>query len=348
MTEMFIIEANVTTLSQMTKLPLDVCQWINNINNYAKEESEKFKTATKNNILPLAKCFKLYLTHEFTDEPEMGSDQPYGYEINQAMDAFKMYFEKWGRKIILLCFDKSFSQKFSSFKKFTEVINLINNNEEKLERQNVEQLRKRSLKTYPNKYFWVKLEKKEWDNCGEKMQHCGRPLSSNGEIYQLIDENGEFKVSIEMTPKKIIEQIKGKQNAFPEEKYWDYVVDFINSNDALNRESRTPDKFKQKMGVTDGKVQELKHFLTKLYKNLSDDTELKEALLMMKNDRKMKNPDVYSRARDFAKRVEYVLSEIFEYTEGDPDKQEQTLKKMGFKIDEIEFNGYFFYNLEKV
>lgn len=78
---------------------------------------------------------------------------------------------------------------------------------------------------FPDGYSWVKVS-----DCGEEgslMQHCGQ--DSEGDMYSLRDKNNMPHVTLTMddSPDHYVHQIKGKQNAAPDKKYWKHIGDFI-------------------------------------------------------------------------------------------------------------------------
>jgi hypothetical protein len=83
-------------------------------------------------------------------------------------------------------------------------------------------------------YKWVKvLTSSALDYEGSKMGHCVRSYAdlvaqNHCTIYSLRDSRNEPHVTIEARRDEVV-QIKGKQNKWVVEKYWDYCIDFLNS-----------------------------------------------------------------------------------------------------------------------
>lgn len=90
---------------------------------------------------------------------------------------------------------------------------------------------------YKNKYSWVELVQKEAiQKEGKLMNNCVGDYADAirlevKSIYSLRDEHGKPHCNLEMwRDKKVITQIRGKNNSIPKEKYLKYIQDFLNKN----------------------------------------------------------------------------------------------------------------------
>ena len=219
LTELFIVEANVTTLAQMNKIPLSVAQKINDFDRQNSPTLASIFSSRYRQILDDQK-FKDEDKMRYADEWMRGM----GLQISKILKkkpTKKQELEKLAK---------------TNYRDFLKTVTDL--------KKDIESLVHRAMIKFPDGHFWVKLDRDtEWASCGDKMQHCGQPLHEEGEIYQLIDNNGEYKVTIEMTPDKRVIQIKGKQNTFPDKKYWKYVFEFLDQEHAENKENLTPVEF---------------------------------------------------------------------------------------------------------
>jgi hypothetical protein len=79
---------------------------------------------------------------------------------------------------------------------------------------------------FPDGFFWMKLEPEECRAEGDAMGHCGS--DDRGDLWSLRDKQGKPHVTMTYAPeKKTVFQIKGKQNAIPDKRYWDYILSFF-------------------------------------------------------------------------------------------------------------------------
>jgi len=84
---------------------------------------------------------------------------------------------------------------------------------------------------FNNGYYWYDIRSDACDIEGQKMGHCGKGIAG-GNLYSLRAPSGTKKdpdphVTIEMTARGVIYQIRGKENAAPVKKYWPYISWFI-------------------------------------------------------------------------------------------------------------------------
>lgn len=85
----------------------------------------------------------------------------------------------------------------------------------------------------------------------DMMQHCGH--DSRGTMYSLRDQNNHPHVTLTMDDRKIVHQIRGKNNATPDRRYWWAIKAFM---DRLHADLDMP-----KDGPVDGVTDELDAYL---------------------------------------------------------------------------------------
>lgn len=222
MTEVFIIEANVTSLAQMNKLPISVAQ---RINDYDRQNAPQLAAIFANRYLQKAK--------------QAGGN--FEQEIANDVDSFLSSPGFAERIVLWIKKNPSKKQQIVDMAKkdwrmFTQQLTDVWNG-----KSSDEEMKKRATVKFPDGFFWVKLEDRECDQEGDMMQHCGR---ATGDMYSLRDGNNKPHVTIDIDkPMKqsaidldsdgddpddfedhqAIFQLRGKQNAAPDQKYWQYI-----------------------------------------------------------------------------------------------------------------------------
>ncbi len=239
LTEVFRLlpEANVTSLAQMNKIPLNVAQKINDFDRQLAPQ--------------LASIFSARFGHGYKYDVQRLGEKIASEALEDYVDTFLgVNGTAWAFKKAVKNNPKE-KQSFvdlakTNWRDFRQKIFSIAYRGEK------EQIAtKQSVMKFPDGFVWSKLNNDQWEEIGKEMQHCGRPVSSDSELYQLFDPSSNGHVTIEMDSKNtgmsgepVILQIKGKQNDFPDRKYWDYVRQFIGQFKASNSETLTPDEFR--------------------------------------------------------------------------------------------------------
>jgi len=72
---------------------------------------------------------------------------------------------------------------------------------------------------FPNGWYWANLCSGNDEGEAKEMQHCGS--DSRGGLYSLRDKNHHSHITLTYNKEEnIVYQIKGKQNAQPDKKYW--------------------------------------------------------------------------------------------------------------------------------
>lgn len=94
---------------------------------------------------------------------------------------------------------------------------------------NTQELLKRAQSkgiTFSDGFIWIPLNKDECDFESNIMQHCGEDES--GQMWSLRDKTGMPHVTMTYDNfRKTVNQIKGKQNTAPNQKYWSYIKEFF-------------------------------------------------------------------------------------------------------------------------
>lgn len=98
------------------------------------------------------------------------------------------------------------------------------------------------VKQYEDGYYWLDLNTNKCQAEGGSMGHCGN--TSADTLLSLRDPKGEPHVTIAYNYNGVYNQIKGKENKKPIEKYHPYIVD-------LYTESHTPDDTDHSYQLTD-------------------------------------------------------------------------------------------------
>jgi hypothetical protein len=201
-------EANVTSLIQRFKIPSELA-------NYANEKYRKNVDALLEIFmdrygkhLPPKRIDGSY--HQEDVEEHIKEFKSFEEFRGKILDKFLTKFPKKKQEIISLA-KTDWRDFLKSLRDFTEEINIKEN----------------LIIKFPDGSYWVKLPQEDYRRCGIEMQHCGQPMAEDGEIYQLFSKENKWLVTIEMRPNKEVFQIKGKQNEFPDSKYWDYVFGFL-------------------------------------------------------------------------------------------------------------------------
>ena len=82
------------------------------------------------------------------------------------------------------------------------------------------------IKTYPDGYYWIDLEKGSCDKEGKAMGHCGR-CSGAGDIFSLRKDGYPYLSGCFDKKHNIITQLRGRANTKPKSSFHPYILDFL-------------------------------------------------------------------------------------------------------------------------
>lgn len=232
-------EANVTSLSQMNKIPLWAAEEVNNFNREFADVITKL----------LAKYHRPFWDGN-------GSQAEKNFP-RQVPTNFLNFF---GPAIVVILSHSRSAKKAEVVAKLAKIFDpshddeVVNDELIKLSAEVVtidpDKLRRRAILKFPDGFFWVKLEKNECDIEGRDMQHCGKGW---GDLYSLRDQNAKPHATMDVTRstqgKPEAGQIRGKQNATPDRKYWDYIKKFVEHMKIDSVNDSHPEEFLQYIDV---------------------------------------------------------------------------------------------------
>jgi len=209
MTEVFRLhEVNVTTLSQMHKLPIEVANQLNafdpkNADIHAKIfNADMVRGQGKNWDKSMWKSSADFYTGEAGTG--IGADVVLGTLV-------KAYLKTFPNKAKELR-----SMNKDSLDKFIQD-DLYNWDSSELSKE-------KAKKEYSDGSYWVEvlsMKAKEKEACD--MQHCGL---STGDMYSYRDANDKPHLTADVKGKELV-QMRGKQNKDPDRKYWEKAKDFV-------------------------------------------------------------------------------------------------------------------------
>lgn len=91
----------------------------------------------------------------------------------------------------------------------------------------------------PNGWMWVRLDQCENSREGEEMQHCA--TDGRGDLVSLRDPQGKPHVTMTYNQaKNTVFQVKGKQNAVPDKKYWSMMEEFFSQTGSKLKDRYLP------------------------------------------------------------------------------------------------------------
>lgn len=244
-------EANVTSLSQIHKIPLWAAERINGYNRefadvLAKIVSTRFRREW-NAILKNPDSER--------HEPSCIDCAVHVTDVQApATHLLNRFFGEFAGRIVGILSISRGQNKAAVVSRLMEICDPSNDDDrlhEDLAKLYVEhvkidpnKLRKRAVIKFPDGFFWVKLNKDECSQEGNFMQHCG---NGSGDLYSLRDPNGKPHVTVDVihTESQLyINQIRGKQNTFPDRKYWDHVKKFVEHMKIGAVHDSIPDEFR--------------------------------------------------------------------------------------------------------
>lgn len=363
-----LTEVNVTSMSQRYRVPLKFANAVANPDSWHMTDNEKEMEYAKVNVELFMHISKIIYgatehgpSYEEAASADLRKEDADKLIDSMSHEVYSEYPDKILKLVSQIQKEKIKDLKTSGLKtqllnakSINDVDRVVGSYQKILDAYSIERFQKTAVITFNENYFWSKLDRSDWPACGVKMKHCGRPLSEDGEIYQLFEKTKKenekegkwaWKVTIEMRPNKDIIQIKGEANTFPEEAYWEAIYAFINKYNAKNKEKLTPSNFGSRNYIID----EAKERLEKIYKAWQNNPELQKKFDEIKDkdpdDRKI-GPDAYHEFRRFAGYIESVYEDIWENNLD--DQQEQIIADAGFKITELHHYDKVFYSIQKL
>ena len=219
MTEVFVLsEANVTTLAQMNRIPISVAEIVNDFDRKAAADLAKLLSTKYRKILDTV------LSKERSGDP---AGQWYLDEMHRTTHNF---LQDYGRIVIDLLNSKMKPREWM-LGTLNDIMSdedgdtweMIVNLRKEFSSLDKNELRKRAALTFPDGFFWVELRCDEQGMEGVEMQHCG---VAGGSMFSLRDGSGNPHVTIDVDEGKAT-QVRGKQNALPDRKYWPYIKTFF-------------------------------------------------------------------------------------------------------------------------
>jgi hypothetical protein len=211
--EVFTVrEANVTSLAQINKVPIEFAQHVNQID--------------RQNADVLVK----YFAHFFRKTHENSPSEKW-------ISTFDRAWKNSGIEKLSDFLKKNPSKKndiLSNLNNPAAIGNIISTGNMK-----GQDLSSRASMTFPDGYYWVKLDPARGE-CrieGGLMQHCGQNMNEETTMWSLRDKDGKPHVTMEIgrpgsdeygnpSGNPVIFQCKGKQNKSPNKKYWRYIGEF--------------------------------------------------------------------------------------------------------------------------
>jgi len=233
-----LVEANVTTLAQMYKVPVKFAELVNN---YDRQNADLLLQVVQ------------YTAREQIKQRMSGVKS----SDDSTIDVWKDVWELCGGLVYDICqFIKKNPSKKQIFKSmslntpafdYRDVLRSMRDKDAILKFP--QKMQDASVLKLADGSFWSKLEKEDWSIVAQDMDHCGQPVLHNSDLYQLFDKEGKPHVTLELNTANSgqlpgVQQIKGKQNKFPGKKYWTAVHEFIKKFKATNAEELTPAEFR--------------------------------------------------------------------------------------------------------
>lgn len=236
MTELFIVEANVTTLAQMNKIPVSVAQ---KINNYDRQLAPQ-----------LAQIFANRYRDYILRQPASSHSETFDRDIDRFLQRFAERIVKYIKR------NPTKKQQIVDIakKNWREFLSILIDAEKTAVAQDEDS---RKILKFEDGFYWIDLCQPdsntdkipdEWKKEGERMQHCG--LSYSDRMLSLRDQSGNSHVTLDLATRKdpkwkevltasdisekdvpqdasLAIQVRGKQNKLPDRKYWKYIKDLF-------------------------------------------------------------------------------------------------------------------------
>lgn len=247
MTELFVLrEANVTTLAQMNKVPLEFAEHVNSIDrknadSLLKIFVHRYRESVENDINKWAQS-----------DPVMVWDGYFRSFMNFVGGTISKFLSKNPSKK-----NEMTNQALKDWRGFLEMI------KEWRDSTAANDLSNKAVMKFPDGFYWTKISDDDCEREGSVMQHCGVAV---GDMYSLRDKEHGSHVTIDvLDPKvdhskwisilnragvdpgslhdqKLAIQIRGKQNTIPNAKYWKHIRDFFDKEKIVNLDMEHHDK----------------------------------------------------------------------------------------------------------
>jgi hypothetical protein len=196
--EDIIGEASVASLSQRHKIPVEFAQYVN----------DKYRQNAD-------AILSIYVNRYSKFNDLEG-------HIDNVIKNFERFMEFKGQAVndLLKRFPKKKDEVVALAKKdWREFIKYMRSVQDETEKQN------NAIIKFPDGFYWLDLKVNSCSKEAGAMQHCG--YDPNGILYSLRDSNDKSHVTISKDENNVVFQIKGKQNQFPDKKYWNYIYKFL-------------------------------------------------------------------------------------------------------------------------
>lgn len=219
LSKIFIFET-AKNIEQRLKIPFDAAQ--------------QFQTKYQNLGFTIAKIVKLYFLQDDTNQYQVDKETVNDEELIDGIIQYSLTspeeLKKYPKLQSLINSD--------SVKKFDDIAAVVSSFKEKIDNKvNKEDI----FLKLSNGWYWLNLRKETCDKEATAMQHCGS--DRRGILYSLRDKENKPHVTIsynEFTNK--VNQIRGKQNAVPNKKYWPACEEFFKKTKAKTPISISPEE----------------------------------------------------------------------------------------------------------
>lgn len=202
-------EANVTSLAQRLKVPIELAQHVNDKHRQNADAllqlfklDREFASGMSDVELDMSDKFDVWYD----------SEHPLGGDIGSRIDSFLKKNPAKKKELIDVA-----SRDFSDVSSFLK--------------KNESYGKQRVVARLSDGYVLVEVDPEDASVEGTKMQHCGMAF---GVMYSIRDSDNNPHVTIEIQrtldgDKRVllVQQLKGKQNRFPDQKYWKQSIESI-------------------------------------------------------------------------------------------------------------------------
>jgi hypothetical protein len=187
---------------------------------FSEPIAKQFTQMNQRADFALAKSFVLWVsaTHQSADIKAYGRDE----------NKFQYAFASWKREV-----GQDLAELLKTKPALEKKINVAKSHEEVLEilSSGMPEVDAASLLDLGQGWKWVELTDRHHSKEARLMQHCA--TDGRGELVSLRDPSGNPHVTMTFNKEQnTVFQIKGKQNAPPDEKYWDAVLAFFKQTQA--------------------------------------------------------------------------------------------------------------------
>lgn len=190
------------------------------------DAAQQFQTKYQNLGFTIAKIVKLYFLQDDANQHQIDKETVNNEELVNGIIEYSLtsieQLKKYPKLQSLIN-----SDSIKTFDDIVDTVRKFNQSNVKFEKPNKEDI----FIQLPNKWYWLNLRKDACDKEATAMQHCG--TDRRGILYSLRDKENKPHVTIsynEFTNK--VNQIRGKQNAVPNKKYWPACEEFFKKTKA--------------------------------------------------------------------------------------------------------------------